>query len=97
MRFERGEVQVLLAQMQSIQYGFTLNRAEDVIYYSGSYDAMQREQTEDRCHRIGQTKSVRYRTLVCGDIEKIMLEACLAKIDVQDAVLNYIKNKSEKS
>jgi Mesyanzhinovviridae DNA helicase len=45
------------------KYGFTLTVASHVLYYSNSYSANARWQSEDRTHRIGQTESVTYTDL----------------------------------
>jgi SNF2 family DNA or RNA helicase len=39
-------------------YGLTLTRASYVIYFSNSYNLEVRQQSEDRAHRIGQTRNV---------------------------------------
>ena len=41
-------------------YGLTLTAAKYVIYYSNNYNLEVRKQSEDRAHRIGQTKNVVY-------------------------------------
>ena len=45
--------------------GLTLTQAKTAIYYSTSYNADDHNQSEDRCHRIGQTSSVTYVFIVC--------------------------------
>ena len=49
---------------QTAGYGITLTAASNVIYYSNGYDLEKRLQSEDRAHRIGQTKSVTYIDLI---------------------------------
>ncbi len=44
--------------------GITLTAARDVIYFSSGYSYVQRVQSEDRAHRIGQTKSVSYTDIL---------------------------------
>ena len=57
-------------------YGLNLTEADTVIYYSNSYDLTVREQSEDRAHRKGQTKSVTYIDLVMtGTIDEFILKA----------------------
>ena len=48
-------------------YGITLTQANTVIYYSNGYDLEKRMQSEDRAHRIGQTKKVTYIDLIAED------------------------------
>ena len=56
-------------------YGLTLTAATLVIYYSNSFDAEHRLQSEERAHRIGQTQKVTYVDLITeGTVdEKIVL------------------------
>jgi SNF2 family DNA or RNA helicase len=51
---------VFLGQVSTAGLGITLTAASLVIYYSNTYSLEDRLQSEDRCHRIGQTKSVTY-------------------------------------
>jgi SNF2 family DNA or RNA helicase len=54
--------------------GITLTAASIVVYYSNSYNAEHRVQSEDRSHRIGQEKKVTYIDFVTPDTidEKIL-------------------------
>jgi len=92
--FESGKVKVLVAQLQSVQYGFTCNRARRVIYYSPTFSLLQRSQSEDRSHRIGQTESVHYITLVSSPVEEWMMQAVSEKTEVKDFVMKKLKNIS---
>jgi SNF2 family DNA or RNA helicase len=59
-----------------------------VIYYSNSYDLEIRLQSEDRAHRIGQTKSVTYIDLVSPDtIDEKVLDALRYKVNLAGKVL----------
>ena len=64
----------LVGTPQTGGYGITLTAANTVIYYSNGYDLEKRLQSEDRAHRIGQSKSVTYVDLICDDTvdEKIV-------------------------
>jgi len=55
-------------------YGLTLHAATYVIYYSNNYNLEVRLQSEDRAHRIGQTKNVLYIDIIAEDTvdEKIV-------------------------
>lgn len=44
--------------------GITLTAASTVVYYSNDYNLENRQQSEDRAHRIGQTRSVTYVDLI---------------------------------
>tara|TARA_R110002126_G_scaffold52634_1_gene142939 strand:- start:433 stop:1887 length:1455 start_codon:yes stop_codon:yes gene_type:complete len=69
-------------------YGITLTEASAVIYYSNSYNLEHRIQSEDRAHRIGQTKSVTYIDLYTpGTIDEKITQALRDKINLAGEVL----------
>jgi len=69
-------------------YGITLTAASTVVYYSNDYDLEMRIQSEDRPHRIGQTKPVTYIDLVAeGTIDEKIVENLRNKIDMSAKVL----------
>lgn len=69
-------------------YGITLTAATTVIYYACSFDLEHRIQSEDRAHRVGQTKSVLYIDLICpNSIDEKIIRALRSKIDIGAKVL----------
>ena len=61
--------------------------ADLVIYFSSSFDLEHRFQSEDRAHRIGQTKSVTYIDLVAsGTIDEKIIHALRNKINLADQI-----------
>ena len=69
-------------------YGITLTAANTVIYYSNGYDLEKRLQSEDRAHRIGQTKSVTYVDIICEDtVDEKITKALRKKINIASEVL----------
>ena len=69
-------------------YGITLTEASTVIYYSNSYNLEHRIQSEDRAHRIGQTKSVTYIDLYTPHtIDEKITQALRDKINLAGEVL----------
>ena len=48
-------------------FGLTLTAATNVVYFSNSFNLEVRSQSEDRAHRIGQTKNVLYTDIICKD------------------------------
>ena len=69
-------------------YGITLTAANTVIYYSNSYNLEHRLQSEDRAHRIGQTKSVTYIDLISPKtVDGKILTALRSKINIAATVL----------
>jgi SNF2 family DNA or RNA helicase len=73
-----------------------MTRAETVVYFSNSFSFTDRDQSEDRAHRIGQTKSVTYIDLVCeGSVDEIVLDALRGKKDVSEYVRRSINDANE--
>jgi|TARA_R100000406_G_C3108010_1_gene123598 SNF2 family DNA or RNA helicase len=76
-------------------YGITLTEAQNVIYYSNSFDLEKRLQSEDRAHRIGQTNKVTYVDLVAKDtIDEKIVTALRNKLDLAQEVLGDEKWKN---
>lgn len=70
-------------------YGITLTAASTVIYYSCGYDLEKRMQSEDRAHRIGQTKSVLYLDLVAkGTVEEKIIQALHKKESLANLIMD---------
>lgn len=69
-------------------YGITLTAASTVIYYSNSFDLEKRLQSEDRAHRIGQTKNVTYIDLIApGTVDEKIVKALRDKINIATQVM----------
>lgn len=69
-------------------YGLTLTAANVMVYYSNSFDLEVRMQSEDRAHRIGQTRNVTYIDLISpGTVDEKIVKALRDKIDIASQVL----------
>jgi SNF2 family DNA or RNA helicase len=69
-------------------YGLTLTAASVVVYYSNSFDLEKRLQSEDRAHRIGQTRNVTYIDLITPKtVDEKIVKALRGKIDIATQVL----------
>jgi hypothetical protein len=85
--FQHGTVQFFVGQPGAGGVGLTLHAAETVIYYSNTFRLYDRMQSEDRAHRIGQTKHVVYVDLeVPGTLDTRVIDLLRGKRDVADAV-----------
>lgn len=69
----RGQARFFLATQSAGGHGLTLNEAHYAIFYNNGFKYAEREQAEDRCHRIGQEHKVTYIDIqcVCGIEERI--------------------------
>lgn len=85
--FKHGAATDFVANSQMSE-GLTLNEASTTIYYNNSYKLLDRKQTEDRNHRIGQTNHVTYYDLVCsGTRDESAIAALIAKNEVASLIL----------
>jgi SNF2 family DNA or RNA helicase len=63
--FHAGQADDIIGNLESgMVEGYTLNEADTTIYYSNSIKLIKRKQSEDRNHRIGQTRPVTYIDLL---------------------------------
>jgi SNF2 family DNA or RNA helicase len=94
--FQRGEARFLVGNAATGGVGLNMTRAETVVYFSNSFSFTDRDQSEDRAHRIGQTKSVTYIDLVCeGSVDEVVLDALRSKKDVSEYVRRSINDANE--
>ena len=90
-RFERGEAQVFVGQQQAGGKGLTLVAASNVFYFSNTYALNDREQSEDRAHRIGQEKEVVYTDFCARDsIDLECIETLRSKEVVSEIILGGV-------
>ncbi len=67
--------------------GLTLTAAKTVIYYSNSFKLIDRLQSEDRAHRIGQDNPVLYIDLVAEDsVDEKVVESLRNKFNVASQI-----------
>lgn len=81
--FQQGVFRVLIGQIQTIGTGFNLTAASRMIFFSNTFNHVEREQAEDRLHRIGQKGTCQYIDVVArGTIDEKILEALRSKKDM---------------
>jgi SNF2 family DNA or RNA helicase len=82
-RFKEGKSRFFVANQQTGGTGLTINEANLVIYFSNSFKLVDRIQSEDRNHRIGQKSEVLYIDLACAGTKDIdILTAIKTKKDL---------------
>jgi len=63
-KFRNTDCQYLVAQVEAGGYGITLTQANHILYYSLPFSLNDFLQSQDRIHRIGQTKTCIYHILM---------------------------------
>lgn len=92
--FLRGEARIFLSNPQAGGTGLNLQTGgcKHAIYYSNSYSAIDRWQSEDRIHRIGTKGAVVYTDLTAkGSIDKAILANLRRKQGLADLALGDIR------
>jgi len=83
-----GELRFFVGNPRTGGYGLPLTAASVVVYFSNSFDLEVRLQSEDRAHRIGQTKNVTYIDLISPKtVDEKIVQALRAKIDIANQVM----------
>ena len=86
--FQEGDAEVFIGNPSTAGFGLTLTASSTVVYFSNSYNLEHRLQSEDRAHRIGQTKSVLYSDLIVpGTVDEKIVKALVGKKIIGNDVL----------
>jgi SNF2 family DNA or RNA helicase len=89
--FQTKKARFLVGNAATGGVGLNMTAAELVVYFSNSFSFTDREQSEDRAHRIGQTRSVTYIDLVAeGTVDSVVVEALRSKKNVSEFVRTSI-------
>lgn len=95
--FKSGKKPVIIGTQSKGGIGLDMTEASVVIYYSNSFDYEHRAQSEDRAHRIGQTRSVLYCDLLAEDtldtklLKVLQQRKNLAEGVTRDQLLEIVK------
>lgn len=80
---------VILGTIAAMGTGLTLTQASTVIFLDSPWNMSNKEQAEDRAHRIGTTKPVNIITLVCkGTIDERIESLIQYKSGLSDALVD---------
>jgi len=84
---EEEQVRVFVGNPAAGSTGLTLTAAHTVVYYNNSFKLIERLQSEDRAHRIGQKNSVLYVDLCAEDtVDELISESLKAKLDIASQI-----------
>jgi non-specific serine/threonine protein kinase len=87
-RFQSGAAPIFLLSLRAGGTGLNLTAANHVIHFDRWWNPAVEDQASDRAYRIGQTRNVQVRALVCaGTIEERIAEVMAAKRDVAGRVI----------
>ena len=84
-----SKARFFIGNPQTGGYGITLTAANTVVYYSNGYDLEKRLQSEDRAHRIGQTKSVTYVDFIAPKtVDEKIVKALRSKMNIANKIMD---------
>jgi len=84
-----SKTRFFIGNPQTGGYGITLTAANTVVYYSNGYDLEKRLQSEDRAHRIGQTKSVTYVDFIAPKtVDEKIVKALRSKMNIANKIMD---------
>lgn len=90
--FQAGKTQYLIANPPSGGHGLTFVNCKDAVYYSLNYSYELQKQSQDRIHRIGQTRGVTYYYLLAENtIDEVIYKAVQGKASLSNSILNYLR------
>lgn len=85
---EEQQARVFVGNPAAGSTGLTLTEATTVVYYSNSFKLIDRLQSEDRAHRIGQKNSVLYIDLIANNtVDEKIVEAFRTKRNLASEIL----------
>jgi len=81
--FRGGDVKFLVANPLTMGVGVTLNEAKTTINYSHDHSLIQRQQSDARNYRHGQTQKVRVIDMIAnGTVDEMIIAALIENMDV---------------
>lgn len=93
-----GQSRFLVANKTCAGYGLNLQHCRYVIYYNNDWDYATRAQSEDRVHRIGQTKNVHIIDIVAAyTLDERIQDCLLRKENLVDSFKNEIDKTKDKN
>jgi SNF2 family DNA or RNA helicase len=94
--WQRGEYNLLAAQLQAGGLGVDFTRSRYQIYYSLGFSLGDYEQSLKRIHRPGQTRSVLYIKLISqGTVDEKVRDALAERKQVVEKILEEIKGSTK--
>lgn len=82
-------VKVLVSQITAGAYGLNLVAANYMIYYSMGFSINEWLQSQDRIHRIGQTKNCVYISLLCRNtVDSYIYKSLKEGVEISKSLIN---------
>ncbi len=86
--FQAGEAKFFVGNAQAGAEGLSLKMAKYVIYYNNSFRLVDRLQSEDRAHGIGQEEQVGYWDIIANDtVDLDIVKNLVKKVNLSNKIL----------
>ena len=89
---QRGSIRYIVGNPSTGGIGLTMTAAKAAIYFTNSYNYIDRVQSEDRIHRKGQTDKVLIVDFIMENtVDEVVMMALKAKSDVSDFIRDNLQ------
>lgn len=96
VEFQSGASQVIVGTIGAMGTGLTLHAGTVEIFMDEPWNRANKEQAEDRCHRIGQNNNVTIHTIMCKNtIDERIHELVYKKGELSDAIVDGMVKQSK--
>ena len=95
-RFNEGDSDVMLAQLQVLSFGHTLpgpndNPCDSMIYYENDFSLLNRMQSESRPENADRDIPISYYDMYASKMDKYLISTLIKKEDASTALMGYIR------
>jgi ERCC4-related helicase len=95
-KFNSGDADVLLAQLQVLSFGHTLpgpdeNPCDSVIFYENDFSLINRAQCESRPEKYERKNTISYYDMYASKMDKYILTSLIRKEDASLSIMGYAK------
>lgn len=93
-KFNEGDSNVMLAQLQVLSFGHTLpgpddNPCDSMIYYENDFSLLNRMQSESRPEKFGRDVPISYYDMYASKMDRYLISALIKKEDASMALMGY--------
>lgn len=93
-RFNEGDSNILLAQLQVLSFGHTLSGPDDnpcdsMIYYENDFSLLNRMQSESRPEKYNREVPISYYDMYASKMDRYLISALIKKEDASMALMGY--------
>jgi hypothetical protein len=92
------EYNILLAQIQVLNFGHTLcgpddNPCTDMIFFENDFSLINRSQCESRPEKMDREKPISYWDFYASEMDKVIIQALVRKEDAAVALMGYSRSR----